>query len=566
MRYIRPASEAVNCILQSFNAFDRRIANAPDQALNCTDDFRNSRWSESIVVKAPIQSYTGVFRESKSAEAEASNFSESVGIKGSYGIFSASVQYNSSTKITRSSTSFNSSTHCQICRGTVHLKTSTDILGYLDENLVQSLQSIRSLVDAEAFTKKYGTHVVTAVSLGGLFGITTSIETGSYTKLSKVSAEVSAKYGGALGSVELTAKVASEISRETSYGSVLQFTRAIGGDPIKAQGIDLRNPETLKAWAASCNEDAIFAVHDTKEYWALIEKTEASVLLRTYLNLVITAQSIKNPTIFSAIAPTQPFVENRATATVNEDYKIISGGANVKIGTSSFLCGSYPQYDDNKRINGWIAVSHDIATPSSQDDTITAYALAFYDPYDLFEVRMTEVTVGNQGIGMSKVEATLDPGYCLTGGGCSFFCKGNLKYIISSYPEGSSWRIAMSDYDRASENAEVTAYALGLAPSSKLRSEVSITKNVTKQTSSTALSHGNMNVSLSEGLRIAGGGVSLTAWNAGHGNLVQQCYPGMNNQWFEYNSDLNGSYSPVVATAYGINLTVECQNLSLLKA
>lgn len=562
---VKSENEAADTILQSFNAFNPKIALSPDQTLNNLEDFRNDKWSEDLTTKSPLGTYTCHFLESKSAESEAVNYSRSVGIEGNYGLFSASVQYNSSSKATRSSTSYYSSTNCMISQGTRHLKNNIQILDLLKDELVNALNGIKTLNDAEAFTKKYGTHVITSVNLGGLLAINTAIHCQTYSTLKSTSLAVSAKYGGAVGSLKLTAEAASEISNEKSFGTVSQYTRTIGGDPIAASQIELKDSKTVLDWAKTCKDDKVFGINESKEYWTLVEGSEAGNILCTYINLVVLAQSLKNPTIFSAIAPTVPFQENSAIATVSAGYKIIGGGAYVKKGTSSFLCGSYPQVNNQDQINGWVAASHDIAIPSSADDVLISYAMAVYDPLDLLDTRIEINTMNNQKQGPTIGNATVPADYALTGGGCSFNSSKspNIKFMVNNYPEGQNWLVVMSDYERPTQDATVKIFALGLRPSAKLGGSIRLSKNVTKHTGAAPTSHGDMNVTLNDNLKIAGGGISINDVKRGNGNLAQQCYPGTNNQWSEYNSDLNGSYSEAVPTAYAINLTVDSKPLVL---
>lgn len=145
-----------------------------------------------------------------------------------------------------------------------------------------------------------------------------------------------------------------------------------------------------------------------------------------------------------------------ARVTIPKGYKIIGGGAKVNYsnGAGCLLTESYPDG------GSWVAKAK--AHLVNFNATITAYALAIYDPNDQWDIRVFQ----NTGPTSNTPEATVsvDEGYVLSGGGVKSNWSGAGILVTASYPTTSNtWR-SKGKAHGVDERANITVYAIGIRP------------------------------------------------------------------------------------------------------
>ena len=543
-------------LLRSFNAFDENIALDPTQIVNNLNNYlRRPLTDKEINMQTMAQTFQSSFYESYSSNDTQSNFAASVGLKGKYGCFSASMSVSVSKTSYQSSTAYNCGFDAVLNSGACYFSqkdSNEHILNCLKEELSSDLKEIASIADAEAFTDKYGTHIVLGVKLGGAIYFSTTSETSSSSAKSTMAADVKAKYKSVGSSMSASASVSADIESENSASRTVVSLSTSGGDAILASKIDKTIPQTIHDWEETCNSNSVQFIDISKEFWDLAENgSPAQTFLKRYVELRVLIQSLSYPSIFSASIVPQAYVENTATVTLPENYRLISGGARTS--GSNRLTSSFPNFDQSKQIVGWNAKSHDIGNPSTSSDVLTAYAIAVYDPTNLLNIECVSAQSPSTGSGGCGVSATLtiDQGYCLTGGGCQADVVGNSasKYIMESYPNGNAWNVVVSDYQVGSINVITTAYAIGIS-SADLRISSSVVDEKLEN-----YQHGNATASVSRA--IAGGGVKVQYTSGSMGNLVQSSFPASANSWEEYNGDMCGNACWADATVYAIQLTAK---------
>lgn len=171
---------------------------------------------------------------------------------------------------------------------------------------------------------------------------------------------------------------------------------------------------------------------------------------------------------------------------VPSGWKVISGGASASYsGAGSLLTKSMPLVV-NGVPKGWIAASKDhlVVDPGY----VTAYAIALYDPSDLWTVIVDENELGTPQQ-HPVVTARLRFGYALVGGGAydMYTEPGNLLVECRPGDDGESWIAGGKDHLVVSP-ANISAYAIGLRnalfgePICSLRSATSVVAQHPSQT------------------------------------------------------------------------------------
>jgi hypothetical protein len=272
-----------------------------------------------------------------------------------------------------------------------------------------------------------------------------------------------AKYASAGGSLEGHASVGTIDSKKLQLvsGSLNIATR--GGDPAKA--VEL-GEGGWSYWVDSIKGNPAFLGFDKDNglmpIWRLAA-TEArqESILRAYR--IRAAKALRTTIISYTSANPEP--QPAAYVKVPDGYKLVSGGARVNChGAGNFLTASFP--DGN---NVWRArAKHHEVTDHA---TITVYAVAIYDPDDIWDVRLWSAGPSFKG-SMQKAEGPVRSGYVIVGGGAQVDYgdqAGNLLYVSQPYQDeadGGRWKWIgqMKDQETASPRATITAYALGLKP------------------------------------------------------------------------------------------------------
>lgn len=563
-------------ILQSFNAFDEAIANAPWAILNYTlNNLTKSVADDQISLQTAQGQFKGVFSIESCMEATSTSIAASMGMSASYACYSGSAQANYSKETQQTSTSLSASNTSVINCGTISYNNSTDyatILSLLKPSLVTALKSISSIKDAQVFTEQYGTHLITGLNLGGIILTTLQINTKTYAEQQSASATVKAAYNGAGSSADATATATSEVTSSLSKYTAKNDVKAVGGNSAAASKVSLSSTiAEYDEFAESCTVDTVYGVYKSLEYWKLIQATNqtASGILLHYINLFILAQSINHPTVISntiplgmdyqAVVQVNPATNSsvKGTKPLPAAYKVVSGGAQIlPTSATAYLTASFPTTvtsNGKPSISGWEANSDDLKYRCQNTDTLTAYALCIYDPGNLLPVVLTQQQGKNPGKGADTATATINNGAILTGGGTHCENTGGIKFIVSTYPSGdyTQWISEVKDCHTAASNVVLTSYATGVFMPENLII-VSTTGFATSATGGSDQTTVNL-----DAVAVIGGGAKVVIVNSGSGNLLQQSYPSSANNWFEFNKTYDGAEdgSTAIATVFGIGLT-----------
>ena len=218
------------------------------------------------------------------------------------------------------------------------------------------------------------------------------------------------------------------------------------------------------------------------------------------------------------------------TVSVPSGYKVIGGGAKVNWqGYGNLLTASYPS-----SATSWTAAGK--SAVESSPATITAYAVAIYDPNDDWEVSITESTSQQAAHPYAAVAPTA--GYTMTGGGAKANFSGAGSFLTASYPHfettsGFYWYVNAKDHVH-SDPATVTAYAIGIKGAWP---DVQTPLVSVYETSSAVAQHPSVTVtrpSSHTGVVTTGGAVdNWTGW----GNMLTAIYPTGDTTWVASGKD-----------------------------
>lgn len=557
MQTISSAASSVpsSFILQSYNAFNTRIALHPDQIINNLNDFRTAPIPDAhIVSQTSEQSFFATSKESSSAEETQTAFAASVGIEGSYGFFSGSVQANYSHETDQSATSYNFGFNATIDCGNTYYFRQDDIASIrscLVNQLLVDLDAIGNLTQAAAFTEKYGTHLIIGVALGGALYVSVRAATSSISSKNELGVAVKLSYGG-ISSMSATATANDTMSTKYQAEDFEYTIQTIGGSSSAAAKMDAKQPSTYAAWSETCTIETVSGVSASKPFSMLASNPTAGQHLELYLQLRVLIQSITYPSYFSNATALQPYQENKVSISPAAPFKVISGGATVNVGSSNFLTACYPDVDSGGKVTGWVAASHDVADPSKPaTDTLTAYAIAIHDPANLLKVSLVTSQGSNPGRGADSASASLAQAgsYVLAGGGAQSATQDGSrpKFLLQSLPAADqTWAGTIHDYDDAASNVLLTVYAIGVYCEYL---------TIIPQTSEMVIhdaEYGNAVATVPTA--IAGGGVRID-YLSGSGNLLQQNFPSSAKTWTTYDKDTADHKSYANSSAFAIQLT-----------
>lgn len=204
---------------------------------------------------------------------------------------------------------------------------------------------------------------------------------------------------------------------------------------------------------------------------------------------------------------------------VPEGYKIIGGGARVGSNpVGNLIVESYPVSTGK-----WRVKSKDHG--QSSQATITAYALAMYDPENRFDVQVFSQT-GGAGHHPTAV-ATVGDGYVMSGGGGKINYSGAGNLMTASFPQSaSSWQVSSKDHQFA-DLSSATAYAIGI----KLREECSgtLVNNLTSLYIDRSRSPSGT-ITIGEDYVLSSGGARID-WGGSAGNFFTYSYPNTLQTW-----------------------------------
>jgi len=241
------------------------------------------------------------------------------------------------------------------------------------------------------------------------------------------------------------------------------------------------------------------------------------------------------------------------TVTVDPGYKILGGGAvDNYTEPGNMLTASYPL-----SLTQWFAAGKNQEVPSAA--TVTAYALALYDPNDDWDVIILSGTCAPAH--HPAVVVYLDVvGYVMTGGGACVNYTGQGNILTASYPlysdgDFSGWQAQSKDQD-VSDPASITAYVIGISQHNKFLDEVqhSITVGYGAQAA-----HPSAQAVVESGYTLCGGGAIDNY--TGDGNLLTASCPNdpgpgvQPTYWIGAGKDhLHSDPSTIAVWAIGIQL------------
>jgi hypothetical protein len=146
---------------------------------------------------------------------------------------------------------------------------------------------------------------------------------------------------------------------------------------------------------------------------------------------------------------------------------------------------------------------HVLSQGKSEETTITAYAIALYDPNDEWDVLIARATT--PPLQHPVTSAQLPEGYTLTGGGAFANYGGEGSLLVASYPgDSKTWRARSTDFDRA-DPAPLTAYVIGI----KARNGAYLPPSIILSTTGAVAHHPTASVLLPQKYILVGGGAEV---------------------------------------------------------
>ncbi|KXX69806.1 MAC/perforin domain-containing protein [Flammeovirga sp. SJP92] len=551
-----------NYVLQSFNLLDSAVAQDLNNIIKYLIDIRkdSDKLADHITVQTSMKTNESTYKQEKSELKIYEKIAGTIGISGSYGFYSGSLKVDASNSKYQTSSSFNASCTGTINVGNVYFNQSiSEIINFIDTDVITALKEINDLKKAEAFIQNYGTHIAKGWNLGGAFSLDIQSYGESYEDETKVKVQVEAAYKS-VSSVNASASAAYELN-QSGVAENLSITKDIsGGSAIAAGGIDLKKPDTgIDKWIESIDSNSTYGLYESISFAELakaIDLLDAANFLNDYVNLFILKHSLEYPTIFTDYTKCVAYTPTTVNVSGDKDFKIVSGGAKITKEGNTWLLSTYPKLDNQNEINGWTSTSHDAFEPSSEE-YITSYAIGVYDPGNFLDVKVNQKQGTNTQAGGDTASATITDDYYLVGGGCSSEANGgNLKYMVSSYPEDDyRWTSTNHDYNSPASNVVLTSYAVGIKSD-----QLAINRNVVHQKTPAPVSHGNEKATLGNGVNVIGGGIFVNG-PGGMGSLAKQSFPSTKNSWTEFNADLHGNVDKRLAEAYAIGLEVKIKGL-----
>jgi hypothetical protein len=522
------------------------------------DIFRFNPWAPSFktrMLEDPIREETPIAR-GQYKEIMGQNLLEvgqeiavEVGLKGGYAGISGSVK----SKFKRSEQRSQKSQFLMI--SFTHSGTRLYIEGgkaQIREQLLDEFSDALNTGDPDELIREYGTHLVKKIIVGGRAEYYVRSSTTSTMTSEEFELAARAKYdalGGvvgedadAAGSIEASTKVTTKATTKTKEITGNEFIDTIGGTAVSAVGIKSR--KDWDAWAGSIASRPAFLGFEEDGLMPVWELASDQAR-RTAIYQAYRRKAAKEfaPEILSVTSDVRNHPEARVV--VPEGYKLLCGGARDNWqGAGNMLTASFPESD-----NTWLArgKDHDSADPAS----ISAFALAVYDPDDIWEVKIFQSRPSAAG-GWTEQEVTVESGYVMVGGGAKADFTGPGRLLVASDPVAetkTTWHAQSKDH-LYPDAGKITAYAVGLkckAEGVKLQSAIAPAKSDRSGGPQAAAAPPG-------GYKMVGGGAAITF--EGPGILLTGSYPLENNQW-EGRGKAHLAADNGTITVYCIGLKVE---------
>lgn len=475
----------------------------------------------------------------------ANKYSVGMGIEANYGAFSAKADMKLSKEVKERSKT-------KIVIITKDLTTATLSLKSRTYNLASEFQQALNdgNVSARELFNNYGTHITLGLKVGGrVTGIFSSKEnTRESNQQLDVTAEAS--YGGVTGN---TSYSQSSSNSNTSIRINQSWIIKGGASGAKAALESRKNPENYEYWANSTESaPGFFAFTELKPIWELASDYNRQQELEQAFKLLFTKKSLENPERFVFESAQKNNISTQ-TLGVPEGYKILSGGARVNWAggnTGNMLTASYPQ-----NLRNWVASHKDHHV--SDYSSITLFAMAVYDPFDLLDVKILEKT-SPQEVKVIEVKSMAyrnDFGYALVGGGARAVYDGAGSIITGSYPrfdgEMSYWMSNSMDH-LASDPSSLTSYAIFVKFKGNTPYQI---QTRAFEFDSGVAGVNQMDAGVGSGYHLVGGGAYTRASN---GNVTQNfltaSYP-EGNRWHAVSKDHHVG-RPAILKVFAIGIKV----------
>src|SRR5919199_114585 len=479
--------------------------------------------SEDMVSEQPLRKTCIILTEGSNFAEFTHKLAVEVGLKGSYKAFTGSINTKFSSSATESiNTKFIRLRN--IVNATRLFIDRAILQARLTDSFTKAVEKAEGKDWAMTVLEEFGTHVVVKVDIGGSADyICHSKATLSLTD-EQFRASAQAMYKSLGGSIEGNMKLTEE--EKKSVNNVVGETslEVYGGGTSESQALRRQQPDAWEKWAASVdNSPALIGYPEDGliPIWELVQdQAKREALKLAYKKKA--AQQLKVE-IFSKFCPASYRPE--AQITVPKNYKLLSGGAKVTSnGPGMLLTASFPESD-----NTWRPLAKDHRQSDSGE--LTVYAMALYDPDDLWEVKHFQATSAPEA--HPHAEKTVDSGFVMVGGGAEVRWNGQGNMLTASYPileapdsrTFNTWKAQSKDH-LTSDPATITVYALGLH--SKIGDYIKINQNC-ENTTSPQLSHPSATVVPGSGFVMVGGGAEVRGHDPG--NMLTASYPKDSNQW-----------------------------------
>lgn len=418
----------------------------------------NSPFKDKRILAAPIQTKRRDIRVTKYEDTYEDNFLDMThtlavesGLKGSYGDFSGSV----TAKYTRTDRKIEKR-HLQRISHSTHLydlslaSSPSELKGKLEPKFKSDLETMPTgeLLDL------YGSHLVHKIKMGGRAEY--FCQTADLTSMTDIEfkATAQAKYQSLGGKVQSKSSVGTVDKKKERLVLGSTYINAIGGS---SGGI--KDPDSWDAWAKSVPANPGFLGFDQDAglvpIWLLTDNAARSKEIHEAYKRKA-ARAIRTE-IFTATSDVASWPE--ATVTVPEGYKLLSGGArNNWNGRGSFVIGSYPEVTaSHPAARSWAARGKDhlgkehygryYDTVFPDETTITVFAIALYDPDDIWDVKHLYTQLDgyqNEYSWAHELDISGHPGANggpMVGGGTRLIVDSVGQLLSESYPtNAATWR------------------------------------------------------------------------------------------------------------------------------
>jgi len=367
------------------------------------------------------------------------------GLEGSYGDFSGEVKAKygiSEERIEK--------TH--FLKISFIASATVDRIEKPEKHLDEDFKTALATMEPYALFEKYGTHLIDNIITGGRAEYycwssdTTTLSEREFRLAAK------AKYASLGGSIEGSSDTSTVDKSKIQLVQGSTTVSTIGGSA--AGGFAAADPTKWSTWVNSIGGNPGFLGFQgkLKPIWELADAARSAQIRTGYQK---EAAKALRTAIFSATSKVMPHPE--ATVTVYLPYKLVGGGArgnyNYDGGKGNYLTASFPE-----NLNTWKAVGKNHRF-YGDDASITAFAVAIYDPDNLWDVTVSKSA---QTASAAKLDQPVTNNYTLVGGGGRVLPMDTDHFLIESCPFWQNWRVRSQDLDGAPSPASVEASAIGL--------------------------------------------------------------------------------------------------------